>query len=198
VRGDRERLDVEGAVGFVDGEPDVEPGRIGTVGFSMGALAVAMEAIGDARVRAIVFEAGHPGLEELVRLNFGSRGLLSQLPAVAAARILGLRLAETRPVDRLCELRPRPVLLIYGGRDEIAPPTIGPRMLAASCGTARLWIVTGGRHGDWDKVSPQELEARLTAFFEEALPSAGGESWASRRAGGVGGRHGEGSASVLR
>jgi pimeloyl-ACP methyl ester carboxylesterase len=105
----------------------------------------------------------------LVRLNFGSRGVFSQVPALAAARILGLRLAETRPVDRLCELRPRPVLLIYGEPDEVAPPTFAPPMLAASCGTARLWIVAGGVHGGWDRASPRELKARLKGFFEEAL-----------------------------
>ncbi|HTP51316.1 MAG TPA: alpha/beta hydrolase [Anaeromyxobacteraceae bacterium] len=167
--GDGERLDVRAAVDFASADPGVAPGRLGALGFSLGALAVAAESAEDERVGALALEAGYGTMEELLRHKYGRAGAFSELPALAAARGFGLRVGEVRPLDRLGSLPPRPVLLVYGERDRVTPPAVGREFLAALGGQAELWVVPGGAHGGWERLAPDELESRLVRFFKAAL-----------------------------
>lgn len=170
--GDREWQDVSAAIGVASGEPGVDPNRIGAVGFSLGALALSTAAARDPRLRAVVLEAGAASLEELLRHDFASRWPFSSTLAVAAARLLGIRVDEVRPLHRLREMGQRPLLLVYGERDETIPPAVGERMRAAAGGAAELFVVPNGRHGGWEKAAPNELKARLRGFFERTLREA--------------------------
>ncbi len=169
--GDQERRDVRAAIDFAATRPDVGPGSIGIVGFSIGALAAADVAIDDGRVAAIVLEAMHGSLEELVIHDYGAHGFLTELPARWTYRASGVDVADLAPGERICGLAPRPLLLIYGERDPEAPVGEGRQVLARSCGPASMWVVPGGGHGGWSGDEVGALEARLVTFFSESLAS---------------------------
>jgi pimeloyl-ACP methyl ester carboxylesterase len=151
------------------GRPGVRPGRIGLVGFSIGAFAAAEVAIGDRRVGALTLEAMQPTLEQELRHDHSAHGVWSELPEVWAMRALGVRVDEVRPAERLCQLAPRPLLLVYGGADPVAPPDLAARLAHSACGPVERWIVRGGGHGGWDETATGQVDARLIAFFEGAL-----------------------------
>lgn len=54
-------------------------------------------------------------------------------------------LAATRPVDRVAELAPRPLLLLHGSADEIVP-TVDPLALADAHGSAEFRMIDGAGH----------------------------------------------------
>ncbi|MGC3996255.1 MAG: alpha/beta hydrolase [Anaeromyxobacter sp.] len=169
TRGDRERLDVAAAVAFAAAQPGVRPGRLGALGFSIGALAVADEAIDDPRIAAVALVSMAPSAEADIRASYAHRGLLTQLPALWTTEALGVDVSAVRPVDRLDRLAERPVLLVYGAHDEVAPPAFGQDLLGRLRGGGELYVMPGVGHGGWDAASAAALDARVVAFFTRAL-----------------------------
>lgn len=178
-----EARDVEAAVAWLAARPDVDPRRIGAVGFSVGSLPVAAVAGRDARIGAVALVAGFGSMEEMLRLDApGWRGEVA-LAAVAAE---GIDAAAVQPGRELCRLAPRPLLLVHGGEDRTAPPALGLRLAARACGPVERVVVPGADHLTLP-ASPA-LAAELAAFLEAALApaplspagSAGGAAAAAR------------------
>jgi len=167
--GDRERQDLGAAISFVAARPEVDPGRIGALGFSMGGAAVTLGAARDPRVRAVVIDAAYPTLKEQVAFFFRAIPLAGPIATLWGQREVGGDLVAAQPVDEICGISPRPVLLIYGADDGDVPPGSAEAMFAAACEPKALWLVEGVGHGDYIEVVPQEYERRLVAFFDEAL-----------------------------
>jgi dipeptidyl aminopeptidase/acylaminoacyl peptidase len=167
--GDRERQDLDAAIGFVAARPAVDPERIGALGFSMGAAAVTLGAARDARLRAVVIEAAYPTLKEEVAFFFRAIPLAGPIATLWGQLEAGSDLDAARPVDEICGISPRPVLLIYGIDDGEVPPGSAEAMFAAACEPKALWLVEGVGHGGYVEVVSREYKRRLLAFFDEAL-----------------------------
>ena len=166
--GIQEQRDVGASLDFVSARADVDPARIGVVGFSIGASAVAMQASRDRRAAAVLLLAVWPSLDEEVRYKARHFGPLTALPALWAFRHAGLDVDEVRPVSALAAVAPRPLMLVSGSEDEDTPPAIMERVHAAAAGST-LWIVPGAHHGDYAEVSREEYPRRFVGFFESAL-----------------------------
>ena len=89
--------------------------------------------------------------------------------AVEAMRnaLNGIDIDGVRPIDDLCAIGPRPLLLIYGDRDADVPPGTPQAMFDAVCEGADLWIVDGAGHQNITEVAPDAYADRLLSFFEK-------------------------------
>jgi dipeptidyl aminopeptidase/acylaminoacyl peptidase len=161
--GDHERRDLRAALGFVDAQPRVD--RIGAIGFSMGAATLIQVAAEDERLQAVIVEAAFTDLETTLKYRTRAFGPISQLPTVWAIRNRGVDVDDVRPVDDICRISPRPVLLIYGDQDADVPPGSAQTMFKAACDPVDLWIIQGAHHGDTMTVAPEAYSARLLDFF---------------------------------
>jgi dienelactone hydrolase len=140
------------AVSWMAAQPEVDPARIGVVGYSLGGFLALMTAAEDERLRAVALAAAgdlpdHTPYAALVR------GLVN--PLRAAARLKG-----------------RPLLLVNGRRDTTTRPAQAERLLAAATEPKTMHWYEGGH---WPPVSAIDLVARWTA---EQLQATG----ATRRA----------------
>lgn len=162
--GDHERRDLEAAIDFVAAQPGVS--RIGAIGFSMGGATVAQVAAQDERLGAVVLEAAYPTLKEEIRYRTRFFGPLSQIPAVTAVRRAGVDIDGVRPIDDLCAINPRPLLLIYGDRDADVPPGTAQAMFEAACDPVELWVIAGAGHQNPADIAPEAYAARLSRFFK--------------------------------
>jgi dienelactone hydrolase len=131
---DRDVLAVRRAVDVLRARPDVDPARIGYVGWSAGARTGAIVAGVEPRIRALVLMSG------------GSTPV-TRYAAVAPA---GLRAAVTRilgqidPLRLIRKARPGSLLLQNGRRDEVVPRSaLDALRLAAPRGTEVRWYPTG-------------------------------------------------------
>ena len=167
--GDRERRDLIAALDFLSTQPDVDADRIGALGLSMGGAALALVASEDARIRAVVIEAAFPTLEDVIADKAGLLGPLTTWPVRWAIEHEGVDVGAVRPVDALCAISPRPLLLIYGDHDEVAPPGSAEAMFAAACDPVERWLVPGAGHGSSFEIVPDAYGARLLRFFDAAL-----------------------------
>ncbi|NDJ77958.1 MAG: alpha/beta fold hydrolase [Chloroflexi bacterium] len=167
--GQRERWDLAAAVDFVLMQPGVDAERLGAVGFSMGGATLALFAADDDRLRAVVIEAAFPVLEDVIRSEADVFGPLTEWPAVWTVRRAGIDFDLVRPVDALCAISPRPLLLLYGEADEVVSPAERNAMLAAACDPVERWVVPGAGHQNYTEVIPEVYTARLLSFFDQAL-----------------------------
>ncbi|MEW6578166.1 MAG: CocE/NonD family hydrolase [Chloroflexota bacterium] len=168
--GYREIAEIGDALAYLEARGDVNPARIGVLGFSSAGATAVMAAARYPALRAVVAEGGYGDFAEGT-LALGTGGPLEVLYKEAIAlsyRLLsGVELAKLSPQSVIGSIAPRPVLLIYGSRERSLG---GARaQLAAAGANAALWVVDGAGHGDYLAVAPQEYEERVMAFFDAAL-----------------------------
>jgi alpha-beta hydrolase superfamily lysophospholipase len=171
--GDREQGDFAAAVDFASARGDVTDRRIAALAFSMGGYALALEAAGDPRVRAVILEATYPEFDSEFRELMGRRGFVSLWPSLATARYYGIPVEGIRPIDHVAAIAPRPLLIVVGSNDPDAPLPQVRRLFDAAAEPKKLYIVKGAEHGGYARAAPEEYEHVLAGFLDAALFGAG-------------------------
>lgn len=172
--GYREAQDVRVALDYLLARDDVDPARIGILGFSSAGATSIMAAAQYPEIRAVVAEGGYGDFAEnavgmrggniLTRLYKWSLGTSYHL-------FTGIDIDTLAPVDVIGKIAPRHVLLIYGSEEPSL--TDGHRQLDAAGPNTDLWIVEGAHHGSYMQDAPDEFERRVIAFFDQALLNEG-------------------------
>lgn len=162
--------DVLAALDFVQSRDDVDPTRIGALGLSLGGLVAIEAAARHEGLRAVVADGPGPG----VLGDMAPRSRLVDwlwLPFDWVWFQVLAREGVTAPVplvEALPDLAPRPLLLIGGTAADYERAAIR-RYYALAGEPKTLWeIPEAGHTGGW-RARPAEYEARIVAFFDQAL-----------------------------
>jgi fermentation-respiration switch protein FrsA (DUF1100 family) len=171
--GYHEVRDVAGALAWLQEQPDVDPGRIGMLGESMGAVTAIRAAAQMPELRVIVADSPYPDLEEAIRNVWRGTGLPA-FPFVPLQIALGewqtgLELDAMQPLEDVAAIQPRPLLILAGGLDPIAGPDAGQRYYAAAGAPVELWFEPDLGHVAFRQVYPDEYEQRIVGFLDAAL-----------------------------
>ena len=161
--------DIRAGIDFLAQRADVDPGRIGGLGLSVGGEMMLQTASQTDRLAAVVSEgAGARSLgEELddvsgfaklpTALTYGVRDL--------ANSVFQDRLPPRNLMDLVPKIAPRPVFLIHAGEDDAGHRN--PDYFRAAKEPKQIWEVEGG-HTDGIDEQPEEYERRVVAFFDRA------------------------------
>ena len=166
--GDAEKRDLVAALDYMRTRVDVDPERVGAIGFSFGGGVVIDVAAVDRRLKGIVTEGTTPTLAQIIHENAGRSKLIAG-PAARWAMGRELDIDAVRPVDHVCAVHPRPILIINGDDQKDQPERMAKELFDAACEPKEYWHLAGAGHGDYAVVAPEELERRLVAFFDAAL-----------------------------
>ncbi len=166
--GASERAALEGAVNFLVARPEVDPQRVGALGFSMGSYILAQVASRDTRLRAIVLEGAFGDADEQARAEYSHSGVAPVLGAILALRAGGMDVHELRPLDVIGRIAPRPVVLVVGTSDMTVPERLSQRLYDEARDPKELWVIDGARHGGYS-AADSAYGLRLRAFFAQAL-----------------------------
>jgi len=164
-----EQRDLDAVLRYLAGRPDVDPARIGALGFSMGGMVVTQVAERDPRVRAVAVEGSHGSLDREMRFNERHWGWWSGSVAVWTLRGADIAMDRERPIDALCRISPRPLLIVAGTADADLPVDEARAMYDAACEPKQLVVVPNATHGAYVRYGGPEFERRLAAFFDAAL-----------------------------
>jgi dienelactone hydrolase len=166
--GDR---DVEAAVEFLQSRPDVDPGRIGGLGLSVGGELMLEAAAETDGLQAVVSEgAGARSYRETSHRTNGNPVEMGVYHLLTAAT----RVFSDEPVppdldDLVAEIAPRSVLFVYGEEGQPQEIDLNPTFYESAGEPRDIWEVPGAGHIDGLHSRPAAYERRVVGFFDEAL-----------------------------
>jgi uncharacterized protein len=172
-----ETNDVIGAVQYLKQRPEVDPKRIGVVGFSMGAVATIQAAAQCTDIAAVVADSAYASFLEAVRYSFRVVVRLPHFPIAPIAMhwakwIVHVDPSHLRPVDVIGRIAPRPILLMHGTLDEIVPLHHAYSLFQAAEEPKELWIIPGAHHVEARDQDPDGYFERVERFLGQALSLA--------------------------
>jgi len=175
-----EQNDLISALDYLCTRSDVDPQRIGALGVSMGGAVVILAAARDKRIKAVVDDCGFSDAPSVIAASFEHFIHLPSFPFAPvtiwiADQRAGIDVDSVRPMDVIARISPRPVFIIHGLDDFTVPVENSKQNFAHAREPKQLWLVPGAKHGKAHSVAKAEYERRVTAFFDKALKSGGGE-----------------------
>ncbi len=169
-----EQHDLIAVVDYLAGRPDVDPARIGALGLSLGGAVTLMAAARDQRIKAVVDDCGFSDIGRAIGTAYQRFIGLPAFPFAPLSVLIGeartgLRLSQSRPMDVIGRIAPRPLLIIHGAEDREVPAAHSQRNHTAANAPKELWIVPGAAHAQSREIAGPEYEHRVTTFFHQHL-----------------------------
>ncbi len=165
--GDR---DLHAAVAYLRGRSEVDPDRIGAIGFSIGGEILVEAAAQRDGIKAVVSEGAgeRVGEQDVAGVE---RILVAPTMAVMTAALTIFQNHGPPPpiVDRIGLIAPRPVFLIYAIPGQGGEAVRQPKYFQAAGEPKHIWRVPGADHTGGLEAQPAEYERRIIAFFDHAL-----------------------------
>jgi len=163
--------DINAAVDFLKSRPDVDAGRIGAIGFSVGGEMLLEAAAKNEDLAAVVSEgAGARTFSEDVQEYSGPELWISFPTLVMKTGAVAL-FSNTMPPEPLTalvpQIAPRPVFLIWTPRS--GTEGLNPLYQRLSGDTTSIWKIPESDHMGGITTRPQEYEQRVIGFFDHAL-----------------------------
>jgi pimeloyl-ACP methyl ester carboxylesterase len=171
--GGSEYLDVSGAVDYLQARTEVESGRIGVLGLSLGANFAILGAAHDDRIAAIVADA--PGatvfrdwprpvsVSDAIYVPFDLMFFFYLRRLGGVAEPVSIRGAVSK-------LAPRPIFLVGGDTPGSTREQRSiTQFFAAASDPKEMWIIPNTQHIAGLQTRPDEYEARVTGFFDHYL-----------------------------
>lgn len=164
--------DVQAAVEYVKSRGDVNPRRIGAMGFSMSASAFILTRHPD--VKAIVADSPYATLEGLIARQFFFLPGFTKWPLVALTKVYawffpGVLVSDASPAEAVRDLN-APLLIIHGDADSQIPIEHSRTIYTnADPDKTQFWIVPGADHGFAHGLEGPRYEVKVRQFFEQNL-----------------------------
>ena len=143
--------DARGALAYLAGRPEVDPGRLVYFGESLGA-AVALRLAVERPPAALVLRSPFASLVEIGRHHY---------PVLPVSLLLRDRYDSAALAARLAA----PLLVVAGSRDRIVPVAHTRRLFAAAPQPKRLVVLDGADHNDLDLLAGPRLVDELASFL---------------------------------
>ncbi|MGZ4616029.1 MAG: alpha/beta hydrolase [Actinomycetes bacterium] len=165
--------DIIAAVDWLEKRPDVDPRRIGGIGFSVGGELMLEAAAKDPDLSAVVSDgAGARQLWEDKQALAG-RDFWPMSPGFALLTGAVAVFSDTAPPATLTDLvpriAPRPLLLIWAPDGGNATEVLTPEYHRVAGPNASLWAIPHAKHIKGIEAQPRAYEHRVVAFFDDAL-----------------------------
>ena len=166
-----ERADVLGAFDYLL-RRGVDIGRVGLMGFSMGAATSIMAAAQEPRITALAADSTYANASELIAREAARKTLIPGwltpvfMPAskLIANGIYGIDIGSLVPEESVADLG-YPVLVIHGTEDKRIPLEQGQRVADAAKEGSSIWLVPEVDHLDAFLTHPDEYTERVDEYF---------------------------------
>jgi dienelactone hydrolase len=168
--------DVDAAVAFLRRRPDVERGRIGGIGLSVGGEMMLEAAARSHGLNALVSEgAGERSIHEFLDMTSGDKWLAAPSYAAISAGVSVFTNHTPPPSlkDLVARIAPTPVFFIYGEHGQDGERNLNPQYFTAAHAPKQIWEVPDSGHVGGITAHPHEYERRVVQFFDRALLGSG-------------------------
>ena len=166
--GDR---DLHAATKYLQSRPDVDPDRIGGIGFSVGGEMLIHAAAHSNAFKAIVSEgaSGQSIRDDIENLGL-VEGILSSGAITPATALFTSTLPPPTLKSEVAKIAPTASFFIYGEHGQGGTETKPNRRFYALAGRPKqIWEVPNGQHIAGITTEPAEYERRVIGFFDRTL-----------------------------
>jgi len=138
-----EVLDVKAALKYVLTQPDVK--HIGAWGGSMGGATIIRAAADFPEIEALWVDSSFASLND--EFDFlVPYPIINPVAKLIANAETGIRLDQVDPLEDIAKISPRPVYIVHGTGDTMAPPNAGRKLYEAAKEPRFLWEVENVKH----------------------------------------------------
>ncbi len=170
-----ERMDVLGAYDFLV-QHGVSSGKIGLLGFSMGAATSIMSAADEPSIHAVVADSSFASVQDLIGQEMArkmvfpewSAGIFLPAAKLFAKQLYDIDMNKVSPEKAIARII-YPVLLIHCTGDTRVPFEHSVRLQKAAQPQSQLWLVDSSGHITSFTTFPDEYVRRISAYFDERL-----------------------------
>ena len=161
-----EILDVKAALDYVLAQPGVE--RVGAWGGSMGGATLIRAAAAFPEIEAVWIDSSFASLDD--EFDFlVPYPIINPLAKYIAQIETGVNINAINPLKDIAMISPRPVYIVHGTGDMVAPPDAGQKLYEAAGEPRFLWESENVRHLMIYLDNPGRYQRRLLGFFDEWL-----------------------------
>lgn len=161
-----EILDVKAALDYVLAQPGVE--HVGAWGGSMGGATLIRAAAAFPEIEAVWIDSSFASLDD--EFDFlVPYPIINPLAKYIAQIETGVNINAINPLKDIAMISPRPVYIVHGTGDMVAPPDAGQKLYEAAGEPRFLWEAENVRHLMIYLDNPGRYQRRLLGFFDEWL-----------------------------
>lgn len=166
--------DVQAAFDYLAAQPEVDPQRIGLFGVSMGGATAIRATARMPQVKLLIVEAAFASFPQVVgdgvqRVIRVTAFPFSDLIVWMTSQQINVDVSQSRPIEDIASISPRPLLIIHGTADVVVPVRHGYRLYEAADDPKQLLIIEGRHHADWANSPVGDYAATLLAFLAQYL-----------------------------
>ncbi|MBY0526299.1 MAG: prolyl oligopeptidase family serine peptidase [Gemmataceae bacterium] len=182
---DYEVQDVQAALVYLKGRPDVDPRGVGFFGISKGGCAGLIAAATDPFVRCFLTDGIFGTYTTLVPYMrkwysiYNSHYIMQGLIPLWYYGLIGMEALRRIAKARNCrfphlekaigKLSPRPLFMIHGGGDTYIKPDMAKMVFESARDPKQFWLVDGAKHNQALHLVHDEYQRRVLEFFNEHL-----------------------------
>lgn len=168
----KEQKDLKAAVEYLKTRNDVDPQRIGVMGFSLGGAVAIMGSKDIPEIKAQVADSPFSSLDEMAEMLYKKFSILKR-PLIWSTKqwtklILKFDFSQVSPFEA-AEVIKTPLLLIHGNQDQQIPIENSRKIFSVAKDSAELWEVDGADHGEAYFQEKELYEKKVLEFFEKWL-----------------------------
>jgi len=168
-----EVLDVQAALDFALAQPGAN--RIGAWGGSMGAATLILASAQFPQIEALFVDSSFASLDD--EFNFlVPYPILNPLAKILTSIEGGIPIEKVSPLNVISQISPRPVYIVHGTGDTVAPPGAGQQLYDAAHEPRFLWVEKGETHLHIYYDYPRRYKKRLLDFFDVWLLGSNSET----------------------
>jgi uncharacterized protein len=163
--------DLLAAIDFLKERPDVEPGRIGGIGLSVGGETFLQAAAHSEDVKAVVSEgATARSVGELRSVSGSALGpVVINAGLTAGTAVFSNASPPPHLVDLVGQIAPRAIFLIHAPKADPDEPRFNRAFYREAGEPKIIWGVPEAGHVGAQEAHPREYEERVTRFFDRFL-----------------------------
>ncbi len=170
-----EKHDTSTVINYLMSRSDLNVGRIGLFGSSMGAAVALQVAALDRRVVAVVAESGFATLRTIFD-DYQKRMIklpwhyLRNIVIKRSEHLAHFKANAVSPLDSVGEITV-PLFILHGTADDRISWRYSQQVFDGAHEPKELWLIQGARHSDMATVGGEEYYRRILGFFDRYVGS---------------------------
>jgi len=169
--GYHEVKDVQAAIDYLKIRPNIDPEKIGIMGFSLGGIAGLLKATEGTDIKAVVADSACANLSGVIKVYhdyYWLKWAVINMGKFCFHRFLKFNIEDVS-LEKKAEKIKTPTLLIHAKDDPIVPSNNSQMIYEKILGPKDIWLSDSAEHGKTYYLFKKEYEKRVLDFFAKYL-----------------------------